>query len=76
MQIGTISKLFPDGEYGKITTEHGQDAHFHKGCLWNVQFTELTEGQDVEFEIQESYKGYLAFQIRPYTKHLLEKGSF
>ena len=68
MQIGAISKLFPEEEYGKIITKGGEEAHFHKGCLWNTQFTELTEGQDVEFEMQSSHKGNLAFQIRPQTK--------
>ncbi len=65
METGTISKLFPDQEYGKIRTKNGGEAHFHKGCLWNTPFAELTEGQGVEFEIQPSRQGHLAFQIRP-----------
>jgi len=64
MQAGTISKLFHDKEYGKIRTENGEDVHFHKGCLWDIQFVELVEGQGVEFETQTSYKGHLAFHIR------------
>lgn len=68
MQIGTILKLVHDGEYGKIRTNNGEEAHFHNGCLWNIQFTDLTEGQGVEFEVQPSYKGQLAFHIRPHTK--------
>ncbi|OGX05923.1 MAG: hypothetical protein A2Z88_02485 [Omnitrophica WOR_2 bacterium GWA2_47_8] len=70
MQVGTISKIFHDGEYGKITTRNGQEAHFHKGCLWNTEFEELKEGQGVEFEIQPSYKGHLAFQIRLYIEEI------
>ncbi len=65
MQIGTISKLFRDREYGKIKTNNGEDAHFHKECLWDTEFAELTEGLGVEFEIQPAYKGNLAFHIRP-----------
>ena len=68
MQTGVISKLVQDREYGKIRTESGEDAHFHKNCLWNVEFEELTEGQEVEFVTQRTYKGFLAFQIRPYNK--------
>ena len=68
MQIGTISKLVRDREYGKIRTDKGEDVHFHKGCLWDTPFIELTEGQKVEFEIQQSYNGYLAFHIRPYIE--------
>ena len=65
MKEGTISKLFQLGEYGKIRTKDGEEAHFHKGCLWDTQFGTLAEGQDVEFEMQPSHKGFLAFQIRP-----------
>jgi cold shock CspA family protein len=68
MQTGTISQLVHDREYGKIKTENGEEAHFHKGCLWNTKFAELIEGQDVEFEMQPSYKGHLAFQIRPFVE--------
>lgn len=65
MHIGHITKLFPDKEYGFIRSKSGEEAHFHKGCLWNIQFAQLKEGQGVEFEIQPSYKGFLAFHIRP-----------
>ena len=75
MHTGNITKLFPDKEYGSIRTKNGEDAHFHKLCLWDIQFKDLAEGQEVEFEIQPSYKGFLAFQIRPYIfqkRHLLK----
>ena len=68
MERGIISKLVPDKEFGKIKTPNGEEAHFHKACLWDVQFKELTEGQEVECEIQPSYNGHLAFHIRPYIK--------
>jgi len=69
MQIGRISKLFQEKEYGKIRTNSGEEAHFHKLCLWDIQFVDLTEGQEVEFEIQPAYKGFLAFHIRPIFKN-------
>lgn len=65
MQKGFIVKLFREEEYGKIRTKSGDDAHFHKRCLWDIPFAELTEGLVVEFEIQPSHKGQLAFNIRP-----------
>jgi cold shock CspA family protein len=68
MHIGNVTKLFHDKEYGCIRTKSGEDTHFHKHCLWDIQFEDLKEGQEVEFEIQLSYKGFLAFHIRPYVK--------
>ena len=73
MEKGTILKLVHDKEYGTVRTNTGEEAHFHKNCLWNIQFTELTEGQGVEFEIQPSTKGRLAFHIRPCIE-ILNKG--
>ena len=64
MHVGNVSKLFHDKEHGLIRTKSGEDAHFHKLCLWDVQFAQLTEGQQVEFETQPSNKGTLAFHIR------------
>lgn len=71
MQKGNITKLVHDKEYGLIRAETGEEVHFHKHCLWNVQFNELREGQEIEFEFQPTYKGYLGFQIRPLREKTL-----
>ena len=73
MRTGIISRLFRDEEHGEITTDSGECAHFHDGCLWDVPFHGLTEGQEVEFEIQPSRKGFMAFHIRPYIKKVIFK---
>lgn len=65
MQKGNISKIHADKEYGFIQSRDGQEALFHKECLWNTAFADLFEGQEVEFEIQPSTNGFLAFHIRP-----------
>ncbi|MBL8012803.1 MAG: cold shock domain-containing protein [Candidatus Omnitrophica bacterium] len=65
MQRGNISILYTDKEYGFIQSRDGQEALFHKECLWDTAFRDLIEGQEVEFEIQPSHKGFLAFHIRP-----------
>lgn len=64
MNVGTISKISHDRQYGEICTDSGEVAHFHKECLWGIQFAQLVQGQAVEFEMQPSNKGYLAFHIR------------
>jgi cold shock CspA family protein len=65
MYRGNITRLFHDKEYGSIKAKSGEDVHFHKYCLWNVQFDELFDGQEVEFEMQATHKGFIGFQIRP-----------
>lgn len=64
MQIGIISQLFQDKEYGKIKINGGEEAHFHKHCLWGIKFKDLVKGQKVEFEVQPADKGPFAFHIR------------
>ncbi len=71
MQKGNIIKLFREKEYGAILTNNGDEALFHKECLWDTQFGDLSEGQEVEFEIQNAHKGFLAFHIRPYLEKML-----
>jgi cold shock CspA family protein len=73
MQLGTILSLVSERECGRIKTNSGEEAHFHNSCLWNTLFSELSEGQDVEFEIQRSHRGFLAFHIRLHTKDMLLK---
>ena len=64
MHAGTVTSLVPQKEYGSVQTKDGIEAHFHKHCLWDVQFKDLKEGQEVEFEIQPTHKGFLAFHLR------------
>lgn len=68
MHTGNITKLFSQKEYGSIKTKSGKNAHFHKYCLWDMEFAGLRLGQEVEFEMQPSFKGLLAFHVRPYLK--------
>jgi len=68
MLTGNITRILYDKEYGLITSVSGEEAHFHQQCLWNTKFSDLREGQEVEFEIQQSRKGFLAFQIRPISR--------
>ncbi|MBU2536039.1 MAG: cold shock domain-containing protein [Chloroflexota bacterium] len=49
MPKGTIKTLMDRG-YGFIKTEDGTDLFFHSNVLEGVEFNNLSEGQEVEFE--------------------------
>ena len=49
MAKGTITKLMDRG-FGFIKTEEGGDIFFHRNDLEGVEFNNLSEGQEVEFE--------------------------
>lgn len=64
MAKGTI-KTLKDRGFGFITPEGGdKDLFFHSKELVGVQFNELREGDQVEFEISESPKGPNATQVK------------
>ncbi len=49
MPKGTIKKLTDRG-FGFISTEQEGDLFFHSNALEGVEFSSLSEGQEVEFE--------------------------
>ncbi len=49
MAKGTIARLMDRG-FGFIKTEEGGDLFFHRNELEAVEFNNLSEGQEVEFE--------------------------
>ena len=49
MPKGTIRRLMDRG-YGFIKTEQDEDLFFHRNDMEGVEFSSLTEGQEVEFE--------------------------
>ena len=49
MPKGTIRRLMDRG-YGFIKTEQEEDIFFHRNDIEGVEFSSLSEGQEVEFE--------------------------
>ena len=49
MAKGTIAKIMDRG-FGFIKPEEGEDLFFHRNELEGVEFNDLREGQEVEFE--------------------------
>ena len=49
MPKGTIRRLMDRG-YGFIKGEQEEDLFFHRNDVEGVEFTSLSEGQEVEFE--------------------------
>ena len=56
MAKGTIARLMDRG-FGFIKTEEGGDLFFHRSELEGVEFNNLREGQEVEFEKSQGRDG-------------------
>lgn len=51
MPKGTIKRLISDRGFGFIRTAQGTDLFFHRSEIQDVQFANLIEGQEVEFDM-------------------------
>ncbi|MBL7126553.1 MAG: cold shock domain-containing protein [Dehalococcoidales bacterium] len=56
MPKGTI-KTLTDRGFGFIKTEDETDLFFHRNDLEGVEFSSLSEGQEVEFEVSQGRDG-------------------
>ncbi len=65
MAKGTIKKLMDRG-FGFIDTGDGTDLFFHRNELEGVEFNDLSEGQEVEFEKSQGRDGRpAAVKVKP-----------
>ena len=51
--------------FGFIEQENGQDVFVHFSSIVGDGFKTLTEGQDVEFDIEQGQKGPQASNVKP-----------
>lgn len=63
-ETGTV-KWFNDGKgYGFITRDAGDDVFVHYSEIEGGGFRSLSEGQRVEFEVEQGQKGLQAVRVR------------
>ncbi len=64
MHTGKIKKLIRDRGFGFISATDGREVFFHRSSLSEGKFEDLTEDQDVEFDVEKSAKGPSALNVR------------
>jgi CspA family cold shock protein len=64
MASGTVARLVRDRGFGFVRTENGADVFFHKSALQGVEFDRLSEGQAVEFDVEQGEKGARAVNLK------------
>jgi cold shock CspA family protein/ribosome-associated translation inhibitor RaiA len=62
--IGRIRRAFSEGEYGFIQSADGREIYFHKNSLKNCAYSDLQEGDSVEFSVDEGEKGPQATWVK------------
>ena len=63
---GTVKKFLDGKGFGFITPDEGEaDVFFHQSEIQMEGFRTVSEGQRVEFEVEEGPKGLSARQVKP-----------
>jgi len=61
---GTIKKIIRTKGFGFISARDGREIFFHRRSPVDCDFDLLAEDQKVEFEVEKTYKGSSAFNLR------------
>lgn len=62
---GVIKKIVDERGFGFIKRPPDPDLFFHKSALRRTSLDRLNEGDEVEFEVEESEKGLRAKTVTP-----------
>jgi CspA family cold shock protein len=63
-QTGTVKWFSDQKGYGFIARDGGEDVFVHHSAIESSGFRTLTEGERVEFSIQQGQKGPAAANVR------------
>jgi cold shock protein len=63
MHTGKIKKLVRDRGFGFISDTDGRELFFHRSGFNEGNFDDLSEGQDVSFDVENSPKGPRAVNV-------------
>lgn len=63
MHTGKIKKLIREKGFGFISDGDGSEVFFHKNSLVDVDFDALNEGDELQFEVEQSPKGANATNV-------------
>ena len=65
MAQGTVKWFNDDKGYGFIAQEGGDDVFVHHSAIAGEGFKSLSEGDKVEFDVEQGQKGLQAQNVRP-----------
>jgi CspA family cold shock protein len=64
MAVGTVKWFNADKGYGFIASDGGEDVFVHFTAIQATGYRSLSEGQVVEFDVEQGRKGVQAANVR------------
>jgi CspA family cold shock protein len=64
MSKGTVKRIMRERGFGFILAEDGREVFFHRSELQDVDFNDLQEGDQLEFNIAQGQKGPQATGVK------------
>jgi CspA family cold shock protein len=64
MAVGTVKWFNADKGYGFIAADGGEDVFVHFTAIQATGYRSLSEGQQVEFDVEQGRKGAQAANVR------------
>ena len=64
MAVGTVKWFNADKGYGFIASDGGEDVFVHFTAIQATGYRSLSEGQVVEFDVEQGRKGMQAANVR------------
>ncbi len=64
MAVGTVKWFNADKGYGFIASDAGEDVFVHFTAIQATGYRSLSEGQVVEFDVEQGRKGVQAANVR------------
>ena len=66
---GRVSEVYPDQDYGRITSSDGRLIYFHRNSLLDAALEDVTVGAEVRFDEEQGDKGPQATTVALIGKH-------
>jgi cold shock CspA family protein len=66
---GRILAIYPQRDYGKITSSDGREIYFHRNSVLDAEFDKLEEGMEVRFNEEAGDEGPKATTVHLVGKH-------
>jgi len=68
-ETGTVKWFNASKGYGFIARESGEDIFVHHSAILMQGFKTLDEGQRVEFDVEQTPKGFAAVNVTPLQEY-------